>query len=107
MEPDRLDALETIVKSDPTDLFARLLLGNEYLSRGRTADALPHLTAYCDGFEGDKGAACLSLAKARLDLGDAKGARAALQSGIESARAYRHLQLEAALEAEVVRIGSS
>jgi predicted Zn-dependent protease len=101
---DRLPALEAMVAADPGDAFARYLLGQEYLAAGRAADAATHLTAYCESFEGDKGAACLSLAQAREALGDAAGAVAALELGVANARAHRHLQLVASLEAERERL---
>jgi predicted Zn-dependent protease len=107
MADDRLSSLEALVAADPGDLFARFLLGNEFLGLGRDADALPHLSAYCERFEGDKGAACLSLARARHATGDRAGAMAAVTLGVENARAHRHRQLLADLEAERDRIVAS
>ena len=102
----RLEALLSMVEADPSDLTARMLLGVECLSVGRAAEAAQHLTFYVQEFEGDKGAACLSLARARQALGDRAGALDAVARGIENAAAHRHLQLAAALEAERDGLGA-
>ena len=93
-----------MVAEDPDDLLARLLLGGECLGTDCPAEAAEHLSHYVSRFEGDKGAACLSLARAREALGDPEGALAAIDLGLANAKAHRHLQLAASLEAERGRI---
>ena len=88
----------------PADLLAHLMLGTEYLADGRPADAVRHLGTYCREFDGDKGAACLSLAQALEASGDVAGAREALRLGHASASAFRHRALLENLDAESARL---
>jgi predicted Zn-dependent protease len=101
---ERLATLEALVAADPADLLGHYLLGQEYLAEGRPEDAARELSLYCDRFDGDKGAAYLTLAQARAALGDVGGARAALDAGVENAAAHRHRQLIETLEAERLRL---
>lgn len=104
MASDRIPLLEELVAADPQDLLAHLMLGNEYLAADRASDATRHLSIYCERFDGDKGAACLSLAHAREAAGDVAGARAALTLGVASATAFRHRALLENLDAEIARL---
>ena len=97
---ERADALRAMVEADPRDELARLLLGNELLSLGAREESVVHLSAYVATFEGDKGAAFLALGRAHAALGDRGAALEAIDRGIANARAHRHLQLVASLEAE-------
>lgn len=104
MPADRIPMLVELLEADPSDWLGHLLLGNEYLAADRPADAARHLALYCDRFEGDKGAAFLSLARAHEALGDVEAARGALARGIENALGHRHRALVQSLETERARL---
>ena len=107
MPADRIPLLEALVAADPADLLGHLMLGNEYLAAGRPRDAIAPLEKYCAEFEGDKGAACVSLARACEASGDVGRAREALRRGVESATAHRHRALLETLEAELTRLSEA
>jgi hypothetical protein len=100
MTNDRLETLREMVADDPDDLLARLLLGRELLGSEDTPGAAEHLGVYVTRFVGDKGAALGAYAEALHRLGRQAEARAAIEAGIENARAHRHLGLVAQLEAQ-------
>lgn len=104
MTSARIPMLLELVAADPADLLAHLMLGNEYLADGRAADAMRHLAIYCRAYDGDKGAACLSLARACEAAGDLGSAREALRLGLASATAFRHRALLESLRAEIDRL---
>jgi predicted Zn-dependent protease len=104
---DRITLLEELVAADPADLLGHLMLGNEYLSADRHREAIASLARYCEAFDGDKGAACLSLARAREAVGDVVGARDALRLGLVSAAAFRHRALLETLETEMLRLAEA
>ena len=104
MSADRIPTLVELLAADPTDWLGHLMLGNEYLAADRPADAVRHLAVYCERFEGDKGAACLSLARALEAVGDLGAAKAALARGVVSASAFRHRALLETLELEIARL---
>ena len=104
MPSDRIPLLEELVAADPDDFLAHLMLGNEYLAADRPRDAAKHLAIYCERFDGDKGAACLSLARAHEACGEIVAAQKALRLGRESASAYRHRALLENLDAEITRL---
>jgi hypothetical protein len=98
---ERLPMLREMVADDPDDLLARLLLGRELLAEGDDAGAEQHLGVYLKRFDGDKGAAYGAYAEALTRLGRLDDARRAIASGIDNARAHRHLGLVATLEAQL------
>lgn len=104
MPSARIPMLLELIAADPADLLAHLMLGNEYLADERFAEAARHLGVYCRTFDGDKGAACLSLARALEASGDLAGAREALHLGHASASAFRHRALLENLDAESARL---
>ena len=104
MPADRIPMLVELLKADPSDWLGHLMLGNEYLAADRPADAARHLALYCDRFEGDKGAAFLSLARALEAQGDVDAARGAIARGIENALLHRHRALVESLESERSRL---
>lgn len=87
--PDRLAALERMLGNRPHDTRLRFGLALEYMSAGRTEDAVRELERYLAEAD-DEGNGWGRLGAALLDLGRDEEAREAYRRGIEAALRHGH-----------------
>ncbi|GJG87233.1 hypothetical protein tb265_24140 [Gemmatimonadetes bacterium T265] len=95
---DKIDTFRDMVARQPNNALARFGLANELLKVGAWADAAEQLEAYLARYD-DEGNGWGRLAEAREALGDAAGARAALDKGVEASYRFGHVGMAQELEA--------
>src|SRR5919206_2308630 len=100
MTNPRLATFRTMVEKNPANALARFGLANEALKDGLYEEAVEQLRAYLDLHE-DEGNAYGRLAEALVRLGRTDEARAALRTGIETARRHGHPGMAAEFEARL------
>lgn len=86
---NRLDSLRALVAKNPTNPLARFGLAIEEAKEGQLAEARANFEAYLERYD-DEGNGWQRLADVRRRLGDAAGAREALERGIEAATRFGH-----------------
>lgn len=89
MNPTRLDSFRLLVAQSPNNALARFGLANEALKAGLLREAVENLQAYLSMHE-DEGNGYGRLADALAKLGRLDEAKAAYQTGIETARRFGH-----------------
>jgi predicted Zn-dependent protease len=89
MTQSRLETFRAMVAQHPTNALARFGLANEALKAGLLEEAVEQLQAYL-GMHDDEGNAYGRLADALTTLGRVDEARAALRTGVETARRFGH-----------------
>ena len=87
------EAIEKLIDQGRDGYEARLAAGQARLKNGDLELAIAHLEK-ATGFRPEQTMAWQELGRARNDLGDAEGARAAWQRGLEAARANGDKQAE-------------
>jgi thioredoxin-like negative regulator of GroEL len=87
--PDRIAALEAMLRSRPGDARLRFGLALEYAKGGRREDAIRELRAYLEATE-DQGNAWGRLAALLREVGRDGEAREAYRRGIEAALRHGH-----------------
>ncbi len=95
---DKLDTFRDMVAKQPDNPLARFGLANELLKVGAWADAVEQLEAYLARYD-DEGNGWGRLAEARAALGDAPGAREALDRGVAASYRFGHAGMAQELEA--------
>lgn len=98
MSDDPYAPFEAMLAAEPDDTMLLYGLGRKLLSDGHAARAEPHL-AHCVEVDPNYSAAWRELGRARMEIGDAEGARAAFESAVRAADARGDLQV--AKEAKV------
>ena len=96
----RLESFRAMVAANPENALARFGLATEALKAGEHAEAVEHLRAYLARHD-DEGNAYGRLAEALVSLGRVDEARAALQSGVETAERHGHPGMAAEFEARL------
>ena len=100
----RIEALERILQSRPTDSRARFGLALEYERLGRWDQVVVHLREYLSVTD-DEGNAYGRLGRALLTRGRQAEARDAYHHGIEAARRHHHPTMAAEFEDALADIG--
>lgn len=95
---DKLDTFRDMVAKQPDNPLARFGFANELLKVGAWADAVEQLEAYLARYD-DEGNGWGRLAEARAALGDAAGAREALDRGVAASYRFGHVGMAQELEA--------
>ncbi len=96
--PDKIETFRAMVARQPESPLARFGLANELLKAGAWAEAAEQLEAYLARYD-DEGNGWGRLADARAALGDAAGAREALDKGVEASYRFGHAGMAQELEA--------
>ncbi len=95
---DKIETFREMVARQPENPLARFGLANELLKVGAWADAVEQLEAYLARYD-DEGNGWGRLAEARSALGDAAGAREALERGVAASYRFGHAGMAQELEA--------
>jgi len=106
MNPSRLDSFRVMVAQHPGNALARFGLANEALKAGLLGEAVENLQAYLSMHD-DEGNGYGRLADALAKLGRIDDAKAALRTGIETARRFGHPGMASEFEMRLEELGES
>lgn len=85
----RIEALQELLKKDPSDALLHYMLANEYFNAGQYVECIAAMEKYLSLAE-DEGAAYRTLAQALVNVGRVPEARQAYEAGSRAAVKFGH-----------------